>query len=591
MDAPQRSDEGRTRAMRAFAGGPADDAPGRPGVKPHWSSGSKDGIGTAVDGTSLVWFTIGRGSLEEVFYPRVDNACAGGLSLLVADGQTFSAEERHDCDHRIELPVDGVPLYRLVNTCRLGRYRIEKSILAHREQNAVLQFVEFVPLERTLADYRVYALTDPMLGHRDEFEPDDGWLGEHRGVPMLFASGGRYALAVAASPGWIGGSAGYFGSSDGQRDIKKNKRLTESYGRADAGNVALVGEVDLVASGGRFTLSLGVGPDPDSAGHHALAALLDDPASVRDAYVHGWLGWQGALDPPPAPAGGRDPSGVSTFVLKGHEARSFPGAIVASLSTPWGEVQGPDQFLAQGGYHLVWPRDLVMTAGGLLASGANVDASRVVGYLRATQMPDGHWPQNMWVSGATYWDGIQLGETALPILLVDLLRRRGTLPGREVEGVWPMVRRGAGYLVRIGPSTQEDRWENQKGYTPFTLGSVIAALLATADLATEFDEPALAAYLRDTADAWNSAIESWLYVTDTDLARTLGIEGYYLRIVPPELDEISTPKDGRLTLRADPPGKEGVGDVEGQPKPGRPLPGPVRPPPPRRPADPSIPSR
>ena len=82
-----------------------------------------------------------------------------------------------------------------------------------------------------------------------------------------------------------------------------------------------------------------------------------------------------------------------------------------------------------------------------------------------------------------------------------------------------MVRRAAGYLVRRGPSTQEDRWENQQGYTPFTLGSVIAALLVAADLADGFAEPGVATYLRDTADAWNAAIESWLYVTDTDLAR------------------------------------------------------------------------
>lgn len=123
MDAAKLSDEVRARAMRAFAGGPTDDAPGRPGVKPHWPPGAKDGIGAAVGGTSLVWFTIGRGSLVEVFYPSVDNACAGGLSLLVVDGRTFSSEVRHYCDHRVELPFDGVPLYHLINTCRLVRQR------------------------------------------------------------------------------------------------------------------------------------------------------------------------------------------------------------------------------------------------------------------------------------------------------------------------------------------------------------------------------------------------------------------------------------------------------------------------------------
>ena len=110
-------------------------------------------------------------------------------------------------------------------------------------------------------------------------------------------------MAVAASPGWIGGSAGYFGRSDGRRNVDTHKRLTESYGRANAGNVSLLGEVDLVACGGRFVLSLGVGPDADAAGHHALASLLDDPASVRDAYVRGWLDWQSRSQPAAGPDG------------------------------------------------------------------------------------------------------------------------------------------------------------------------------------------------------------------------------------------------------------------------------------------------
>jgi glucoamylase len=164
----------------------------------------------------------------------------------------------------------------------------------------------------------------------------------------------------------------------------------------------------------------------------------------------------------------------------------------------------------------------------------------------------------MWVSGRPYWDGIQLGETALPVLLLDLLRRRGVLQGDDAPSFWPMVRRAVGYIVQSGPTTQQDRWENDRGYTPFTLGSVIAALLVAADMADEQRESDLATYLRETADSWNYSVESWLYVIRTELAERLGIEGYYLRIVPPELDERSTPKHGHVMLRSDPSGKEGV---------------------------------
>jgi glucoamylase len=543
-------------AKDAFRADPARSAPGRPGVEPRWAPGAKDGVGTAIGGASLVWFTIGQGVLTEVFYPNVDEACTRDLELIVTDGEEFFSDERTDAAHAIENPHEGVPLYRVVNTCHQGRYRIEKTILAHRDQHAVLQVARFEALAG--GPYRLYAVLSPMLGARDEFEPDDAWLAEHRGVPMFFARHGSRALALACSPDWITGSAGYAGKSDGRRDLARHKRLTKLYGKAERGNSVLTGEIDLAARGGEFTLALGFGSDAAEAGHHALAALLDDAQGVRGAYVQGWRDWQEAIDPPRPPAGARDLARVSASVLKVHEALMIPGAIVASLSTPWGEAQGPDQFLAQGGYHLVWPRDLVEAAGGLLAAGARREAMEVLGYLRATQMADGHWPQNMWAAGMPYWDGIQLGETALPVLLLDLLRRRRVVPEEEVPAFWPMVRRAVGYIVRSGPATQQDRWENQQGYTPFTLGSVIAALLVAADLADERNESAAAAYLRETADDWNAAIESWLYITGTGLAETLGIEGYYLRTVPPELDEISTPGDGHLTLKTDPPGLEGV---------------------------------
>ena len=53
-------------------------------------------------------------------------------------------------------------------------------------------------------------------------------------------------------------------------------------------------------------------------------------------------------------------------MLRVHESKSFRGGVIASLSIPWGFDKGDDDL---GGYHLVWPRDLVETAGGFLAVG------------------------------------------------------------------------------------------------------------------------------------------------------------------------------------------------------------------------------
>ena len=49
-------------------------APGGPGMEPRWTSSAKSGVGTALDGRSHVWFTVSHGIVDEVYYPRVDQA-------------------------------------------------------------------------------------------------------------------------------------------------------------------------------------------------------------------------------------------------------------------------------------------------------------------------------------------------------------------------------------------------------------------------------------------------------------------------------------------------------------------------------------
>ena len=209
--------------------------------------------------------------------------------------------------------------------------------------------------------------------------------------------------------------------------------------------------------------------------------------------------------------------------------RHAPGGLIASLSIPWGFSKGDNDL---GGYHLVWSRDMVETAGGLLAAGAHEDVRRVLSYLQATQQPDGHWSQNMWLDGSPYWNGIQMDETALPILLVDLAHREKALAEADVARFWPMVRKAAGYLVRNGPVSPQDRWEEDPGYSPFTVAAEIAALLAAADLADLNHEASIATYLREIADVWNTSIERWMYVSGTDWCRKFNVEGYYVRIAP-----------------------------------------------------------
>jgi glucoamylase len=221
---------------------------------------------------------------------------------------------------------------------------------------------------------------------------------------------------------------------------------------------------------------------------------------------------------------------ISTAVLRTHDCPSFPGGLIASLSIPWGFHKGDDDL---GGYHLVWPRDLVETAGGLLAAGAALDARRVLDYLRAIQLPDGSWPQNCWLDGMPYWRGVQMDECAFPLLLIDLCRRHDALPEEEVADYWPMARAAIGFLLANGPVTGQDRWEEDGGYSPFTLAVEIAALLVAAELAEMAGDQTLGGLCRDTADAWNASIEAWCFAEGSPPACAAGVAGHYVRIAPP----------------------------------------------------------
>lgn len=62
-----------------------DHAPGRPGIPPRWTSSAKSGVGTSFDRVSRVWFTLSHGILNEVYYPRLDQACTRDMGFIVTD--------------------------------------------------------------------------------------------------------------------------------------------------------------------------------------------------------------------------------------------------------------------------------------------------------------------------------------------------------------------------------------------------------------------------------------------------------------------------------------------------------------------------
>lgn len=532
---------------------PADrtrpDAPGGPGIPGRWTSSAKSGVGTALGAASRVWFTVSHGILNEVYYPRVDSACTRDFGLIVTDGASYFSEEKRHARAEVSLLAPGVPAFHLRNTALDGRYRIDKDVLTDPTADVVLQRVRFSPLEGTLANYRIYALLAPHLNNRGA--GNTAWVGDYKGVPVLYAERAGYALALACSAPWLARSVGFVGFSDGWQQLRADGRLVECYERAENGNVAMTGEVDLTASEGTCVFALGFGTTAAEAGQHAVGSLTSGFDAIASEYISAWQQWlpercgKDARD-----ADARRLIEVSATVLRVHESKSVRGGVIASLSIPWGFNKGDDDL---GGYHLVWPRDLVEAAGGFLAIGASDDARRVLRFLQVTQDADGHWCQNMWLDGSPYWNGIQMDETALPILLVDLCARHGALTPAERQSHWQMIRRAAGFIVRSGPVSQQDRWEEDPGYSPFTLGAEIAALLVAADDADANGEPSVAVYLRETADAWFASLDDWMYVTGTELARDCGVDGYYVRVAQPDEAEAASPKDGFVPIKNRPP--------------------------------------
>jgi glucoamylase len=523
-------------------------APGHPGIPARWASSSKSGVGTAVSEQSRLWFTVSHGIVNEVYYPDLDQADTRDFGLLVTGEDGFFSEEKRDTDHALAPFAQGVPGYRLTNTCQRKRYAIEKTVVTDTQREVLLQEIHFKALQGGLDQYHVYVLLAPHV--HDQGQGNDGWLGDYKGVPMLFAQRGDICLALACSIPFLGRSCGYVGTSDGWTDIHEHRRMTWFYTRAMDGNIALTAEIDLRGCGGDFRLALGFGNCAAEAGQRVRATLHRTTGDLVKCYAEGWRQVQSSLlDLGGTTHQGFDPYRVSTAVLRTHESKRFPGGMIASLSIPWGASKGDRDVT---GYHVVWPRDLVQSAGGLLAAGDPGSARRTLSYLMSTQELDGHWPQNMWLDGTRCWNGIQMDGTGFVILLADLLRRAGELSALDP---WPTVRAAAGFLVRHGPGSEQDRWEENAGYSTYTMAVEVAALLAAADFADTAGEANAGEFLRQTADTWNANIDQWTYAAGTPLARENGVPGYYVRLAPPHVLETGSILNVRLKLKNRPAGE------------------------------------
>jgi glucoamylase len=502
---------------------PAQDGPG---TKHTWAPADKHGFGTAHQLTGHAYLTLRQASLSEVYYPDLSTPAFRGLQFAVTDGRSFVDREVVDDDPRhIEPVARGVkasvtPLarslaYRQVTESR--RWRLVKTWITDPARATVLLKVRFV--SKTGKALRLYVLADPAPGNDGN---DDRGTSERA---ALVASDDEAASAVVTSPRLRRTSSGYRGApSDPWRDLQDHRLSGTDATRP--GNVVQGARTRL--NGKRhqvMTLAIGFGKDAAAAKAAAGGSLARGFRSARARYDAGWDGYLKSVKAPPAPVAGdaqmRRLYEQSLLVLAALEDKKYRGASIAAPNMPWiwGTMTLADDKETSDPYHLVWPRDFYHAATAQKAAGDDAAANRLVDYLWSVQKPAGDFWQNTRVDRTPVWKSQQLDETALPVVLAWWL-------GRTARTDWDNIRAAADYLMRKGPRTGQERWENQDGYSPNTIATEIAALVCAADVARKNGEPGLAASYEAKADEWQAKVESWTATTNGPYSP----RPYYLRV-------------------------------------------------------------
>jgi glucoamylase len=494
----------------------AQSAPGAPGSVSTWTSGAKEGLGTSTTEKSKVWFTLAGGVMTEVYYPRLDTANVRTLEFAVSDGRRVWLESK-DMAHSIERLDPNALLYRQTNSIDGGKVKISKTYATDPERDSILIDVAF----DAPPGYSLYLLFDPALKNLGV-----GDTGYTKGSALVTEKSG-VACALLASSGLERASSGFAGVSDGYTDLLLHKQLDWSYARAENGNVVQAAAI----SAKHFTLALGFGQNADDAIATAHSSLVAGFDSVRAAYSSGWADYAKSLRPESGPHAAE--FRLAAMVLKAHEDKTYPGAMIASMSIPWGFSVKAD-VPGVGGYHLIWGRDLYEVATAMILAGDRPAAERALNYLFAVQQkPDGSFPQNSWLDGRPYWTALQIDEVGYPLILAWQL-------GKSDADTWQKhVRPAAEFILSHGPATQEERWEEVPGYSPSTIAAEIAGLICAADIAQKNGATDDASRYTKVADDWAANIENWLVTKTGHLGGSLAAEGYYIRI-----DNNTDPNDG-----------------------------------------------
>ena len=229
--------------IRVVPAAAAGSAPGAPGSNATWDESQVTGFADSLGAASKVWYTLGNGELENVFYPETDTPDTFGLQYVVTNGSSFASTETTGTSHTITLADPNALVWQQVNKATNGDFTITKTYIADPSRSVVLVQTTFDNL--TSAPLQLYADYHPQL--------DNDGMGNTGGTDAtsgdLVASNSSVSSALAASTGFSQTSTGYVGSSsDGETALTSQlqpghhvqlgvQRRAHRSGRADSGRL------------------------------------------------------------------------------------------------------------------------------------------------------------------------------------------------------------------------------------------------------------------------------------------------------------------------------------------------------------------
>jgi glucoamylase len=538
---------GPASATSTAASAPAVTAPGGPGTMSYFDLARKDCLGTARNTGSKVWYTVAGGVLSDVYEPTIDNTNVSTLQYVVTDGATFTDLQTRDMTYTAEADPTGMACTVTATSASHG-YRLITTYITDPARDTVLMDtrLEATPgSHAALSKLRLYVRLDAHAngdggggtGSGQNAGGNTGTIDTSTGslVPVVYstntvtqAANRSYAVPtyMALRPGRPSAAAtvGYAGTaSDGLTQLDAAHTLT-AYDSAPNGHITATADVT-PRHGDEVKLALGFGRTQAQAVATAGASLDRPFGQVKEDYLSGWADYDQQLRRPPSRFPGLSHGQaadlqrryyLSANVIKSSEDKTYPGAIVASLASPWGQavaagtaVNGKPVYF--GSYREVFSRDLYEAFTGLLTDGDIATARAATLFLfNHQQLQNGQLPRNSLVNGAAAPDtgGTQLDETAYPILMA----LQSGLAGDTT--LWQQhIRPAADFLVAMGPSFGNERWEEQSGYSPSTIAAEIAGLTAASVIAARHGDTARAQLYQATADDFQRTIKTWAVTT------------------------------------------------------------------------------